>query len=85
MADFVLNSQVRAIVRIKDVSGTLVNASVVTVTFTRPDASTTSPSVTNDSVGIYHADATLNLAGTWTLSESSTGTVTAGSTTFTVA
>jgi hypothetical protein len=85
MADFVLNSQVRAVVRVKDVGGTLVNASTVTVTFTRPDATTSSPTVTNDSIGIYHSDMTLNQAGTWSVAESSTGVVTAGNTTFTVA
>jgi Bacterial Ig-like domain (group 1)/YtkA-like len=85
MADFTLNSQVRVLARIKDVNGQLVAGATVTITFTRPDASTTSPSVTNDSVGIYHSDVTLNQAGTWTVAESSTGVVTAGSLTFTVA
>lgn len=85
MADFVLNSQIRVLARIKDVSGQLVAGATPTITFTRPDTTTTSPTVANDATGIYHADVTLNQAGTWTVAESSTGVVTAGSLTFTVA
>jgi hypothetical protein len=75
MADFTLNSQARVIARVKDVNQQLVVPSAVTITFTRPDLTTTSPAVTNDAAGIYHADVTLNQAGTWTCSGSSTGTV----------
>ena len=85
MADFTLNSQIRCLARIKDINGQLVAGATPTITFTRPDASTTSPTVTNDAVGVYHADVTLNQAGTWSVAESSTGVVTAGSLTFTVA
>lgn len=85
MADFVLNSQVRCLARIKDVNGQLVAGATPTITFTRPDASTTSPTVTNPATGIYTADVTLNQAGTWSVAESSTGVVTAGSLSFTVA
>lgn len=85
MADFVLNSQIRCLARIKDVNGQLVAGAAPTITFTRPDLTTTSPSTTNPSVGIYYADVTLNQAGAWSVAESSTGVVTAGSLTFTVA
>ena len=85
MADFTLNSQVRVLARIKDVNGQLVAGATVVLTFTRPDLTTTSPTVTNDSIGIYHSDVTLNQAGTWSVAESSTGVVTAGSLSFTVA
>ncbi len=85
MADFTLNSQIRCLARIKDINGQLVAGATPTITFTRPDASTTSPTVTNDAVGVYHADVTLNQAGTWSVTELSTGVVTAGSLTFTVA
>ena len=85
MADFTLNSQIRCLARIKDVNGQLVAGATPTITFTRPDATTTSPSVTNDATGIYHADVTLNQAGPWSVAESSTGVVTAGSLSFTVA
>ncbi len=85
MADFTLNSQIRCLARIKDVNGQLVAGATPTITFTRPDLTTTSPTVTNDAVGIYHADVTLNQAGSWSVAESSTGVVTAGSLTFTVA
>lgn len=84
MADFTLNSQLRVLARIKDVNGQLV-AATVTLTFTRPDLTTTAPTVTNDATGIYRADVTLNQAGTWSVAESSTGVVTAGSLSFTVA
>ena len=84
MADFVLNSQLRVLARIKDVNGSLV-ATTVTLTFTRPDATTTSPTVTNDAVGVYHSDVTLNQAGMWSVAGSSTGVVTAASLSFTVA
>lgn len=85
MADFVLNSQIRCLARIKDINQQLVAGATPTITFTRPDATTTSPTVTNPSVGIYTADVTLNQAGTWSVAESSTGVVTAGSLSFTVA
>lgn len=85
MADFVLNSQIRCLARIKDVNGQLVTGATPTITFTRPDLTTTAPSVANPAVGIYTADVTLNQAGTWSVAESSTGVVTAGSLSFTVA
>lgn len=85
MADFALNSQIRCYARIKDVTGTLTAGATPTITFTKPDATTTSPSITNPTTGIYYADVSLSQAGTWIASESSTGVVTAGSITFTVA
>lgn len=85
MADFTLNSQIRCLARIKNVNGELTAGATPAITFTRPDLTTTAPTVTNDSVGIYHADVTLNQAGTWSVAESSTGIVTAGSLSFTVA
>lgn len=85
MADFTLNSQIRCLARIKDINQQLVAGATPTITFTRPDLTTTAPSTTNPSVGIYYADVTLNQAGTWSVAESSTGIVTAGSLSFTVA
>ncbi len=85
MPDFTLNSQIRCLARIKDINGQLVAGATPTISFTRPDLTTTSPTVINDAVGVYHADVTLNQAGTWSVAESSTGVVTAGSLSFTVA
>ena len=74
------------IAEIKDRSQQLVDATAVTITWTRPDLTTTSPAVTHDSVGIYHADVTLNQSGAWSYASVSTGNVSVGGpVTFTVA
>jgi hypothetical protein len=77
-------SLVRCLVQIKDVNQTLIDATTVVVTLTLPDASTSTPSVTHDSVGNYHCDFTTTQTGTHTYKSVSTGVVTVGSSTFIV-
>jgi hypothetical protein len=82
-----INGQIMSVIaQIKDRNGQLVDATTVTITWTRPDATTAAPSVTHDSLGIYHADVTLNQVGTWSYASVSTGNVSVGGpVTFTVA
>lgn len=46
-------------------SGALANASATVVTVTAPDGTTTTPSVTNASTGVYTVDVTATMAGVW--------------------
>ena len=82
-----INGQIMSVIaQIKDRNGQLVDATTVVITWTRPDATTTAPSVTHDSLGIYHADVTLNQSGAWSYASVSTGNVSVGGpVTFTVA
>jgi hypothetical protein len=82
-----INGQIMSVIaQIKDRNGQLADASTVTITWTRPDATTTAPAVTHDATGIYHADVTLNQVGTWSYASVSTGNVSVGGpVTFTVA
>jgi len=75
---------VRMLGQIKDVNQTLIDATTVVVTVTLPDTTTSTPSVTHDSVGNYHADYTTTQTGTHTYKFVSTGVVTVGSSTFIV-
>lgn len=75
---------VRLLGQFKDVNQTLVAPMTVVVTVTLPDASTSTPSVVNDSVGNYHSDFTTTQTGTHTYKFVSTGVVAVGSATFTV-
>lgn len=77
-------SIIRLLAQIKDVNQALTDATTVVITVTLPDASTSTPSVTHDGTGLYHADFTTTQAGTHTYKSVSTGVVTVGSNTFTV-
>jgi hypothetical protein len=57
-------------------AGALTNATVA-LTVTDPAGSTTTPSVTNTSTGVYDAEFTLASAGTWTWRWAASGTVVA--------
>jgi len=85
MADYPVGFQLRAVIRTKDTNGQLADATAVTFTYTKPDTTTTTPTVTHDTTGIYHCDQSLSAAGTWAWAEASTGLVTVLSGTFTVA
>ena len=82
-----INGQIMSVIaQIKDRNGQLVDATAVTITWTRPDLTTTAPTPTHDSTGIYHADVTLNQVGAWSYASVSTGNVSVGGpVTFTVA
>jgi hypothetical protein len=61
--------------QVRDVDGNLAAAGTVTVTLTLPDATTTSPSVTNPSTGIYVFDYLTTQAGRYLVVVSATGGV----------
>lgn len=63
---------------VQDNGGTPVNTPTLTLVATKPDASTTSPAVTNTGTGgVYTAAVTVDQAGTWTYVWTASGTVTA--------
>lgn len=63
---------------LKDTSGVVNNAATMTLAVTKPDATTTSPSVTNTgSGGVYTANVTIDQAGTWTYVWTASGAVVA--------
>jgi hypothetical protein len=71
-----IGDQVKLSTVVKDTSGTLVNTPTLTLLVTKPDASTTSPSVTNTAAGgVYTAVTTVDQAGTWTYAWTASGTV----------
>jgi len=51
-----VTGSVRLTLSIRDSNGTLASATAVTVTVILPDGTTTTPAVTNDGTGLYHAD-----------------------------
>lgn len=63
---------------LKDTSGAVNNTATMALVVTKPDASTTSPTVTNTaSGGIYTASVTVDQAGTWTYVWTASGSVVA--------
>lgn len=63
---------------LKDTSGVVNNTATMTLLVTKPDATTTSPSVTNTgSGGLYTATVTVDQAGTWTYVWTASGAVVA--------
>jgi hypothetical protein len=75
---------VRVFAQVKDVNQNLIDATVMTITFTKPNLSTTTPTVTHDGTGLYHADVTTDQTGAWSYKSTSTGVVTVGEGSFTV-
>lgn len=64
MMSYTVGAQVDLSTTVKDSSGTLVNATISLVV-TKPDGTTTSPSVANPSTGVYTASISATLAGPW--------------------
>jgi hypothetical protein len=63
---------------LKDVNGVVNNSATMSVVVTKPDASTTTPTVTNSgSGGVYTASVTVDQAGTWTYVWSASGAIVA--------
>lgn len=54
--------------------GAFIDPSTVTVTILYPDGTTTTPSVTRDSVGNYHSDVSATQSGRWRYRWAATGT-----------
>lgn len=65
---------VRVSVTFQDTTGAYVDPTTVVLTVIDPAGTTTTPSVTKDSLGHYHADVNANLSGTWKYRFTGTGT-----------
>jgi hypothetical protein len=78
MARYPQGQPIRLSTTVKDLTGTLVNASTLTLTVSKPDASTQAyASPTNDGTGLYHQDiptADLTLNGHYSYKWVATGT-----------
>lgn len=57
---------------VRDAAGALVNAVAIAVTVTAPDGTTTTPATGNPSTGIYTADVTASMHGTWSATAATT-------------
>ncbi len=68
-----LGDDVPLAVNIRDTAGALANATAVTLTITLPDGTTTSPSVTNTSTGVYTATYSPAVAGRFEVRWAATG------------
>jgi len=71
---YVATTLIRTTATFRTVAGVLSNTTAV-CTVKAPDGTTSAPSVTNDSTGVYHADVTLDQAGTWYIEWQGTVTV----------
>lgn len=65
---------VRVPVTVTDVDGDPTDATMA-IEVTKPDGTTSSPAITNDGVGLYHADITTDAPGTWLWKYSASGAV----------
>jgi len=75
---YIVTTQIRATATFRTAAGVLSNTTAV-CTVKAPDGTTTTPSVTNDSTGVYHADISLDQAGTWYIEWQGSVTVIAAS------
>lgn len=82
---YTLGQVVRLKGTIRDVTGALVNPTTVTARVRDPAGVTTAITATNESLGVYYVEVTANSSGVWYYRFVSTGTVTAGESSFTVA
>ena len=73
-ARYDLGDAVTLAIQVRDVNGTLANASAVTLTITLPDGTTTTPSVTNPTTGNYTATYAPTTAGRYLARWVATGT-----------
>lgn len=72
-----VGTQIQLSTVVKDLTGTAVNTPTVTLSITKPDASTTAPSVTNTGTGgVYTAQVTPDQAGLWLYKWTASGAVT---------
>lgn len=70
---FQLNGIAPLAIQIKDSSGALADATTVTLTLTRPDGTTETPTVLHPSTGVYRVDYVPLQAGYYTLTWTATG------------
>lgn len=77
-APYIVTTQIRTTATFRTLLGALSNTTAV-CSVKAPDGTVSTPSVTNDSTGVYHADVTLDQAGTWYVEWQGSGTVIAAS------
>ena len=63
-APYIVTTQIRTTATFRTLAGALSNTTAV-CSVKAPNGTITTPSVTNDSTGMYSADVTLDQAGTW--------------------
>jgi hypothetical protein len=61
---YIVTTQIRTTGTFRSLAGALADTTAV-CTVKAPDGTTTTPAVVHDSTGVYHADITLDQAGTW--------------------
>ena len=61
---YIVTTQIRSTATFRTLAGALSNTTAV-CSVKAPDGTTSAPAVVNDSTGVYHADITLDSAGTW--------------------
>ena len=71
---YVVTTQIRVTATFRTLADVLSNTTAV-CTVKKPDGTAATPSVVNDSTGVYHADITLDQAGTWYIEWQGTVTV----------
>lgn len=69
-----IGDKVRVTGTFTDVNNTPISPSTVVIKFKAPDATVTTPSVTNPYVGSYYADQSITAAGKWYYRIEATGT-----------
>lgn len=85
MSVYVVTTQVRITATFRGLADALADPTAVVCTIKAPDGTTSAPSVTHGSIGVYTADITLNQAGTWRVEWQGTGALIAASDTTLVA
>ena len=73
-APYIVTTQIRTTATFRTLAGALSNTTAV-CSVKAPDGTISTPSVTNDSTGVYSADVTLDQAGTWYIEWQGTVTV----------
>lgn len=73
---YIVTTQIRTTGTFRTLAGALSNTTAV-CTVKAPDGTTTTPTVVNDSTGVYHSDITLDQVGTWYIEWQGSGTVVA--------
>ena len=63
-APYIVTTQIRTTATFRTLAGALSNTTAV-CSVKAPNGTISTPSVTNDSTGVYSADVTLDQAGTW--------------------
>lgn len=75
MATYDIGDVVKLTGTFRDVDGDLANPTTVTLTVLEPDGTTSTPSASSSSTGIYTATVTIDQSGTWRYRWEGTGDV----------